>query len=139
MLRRLIATLFATLIAGCIIVPAATGATKHSTEAETTSKSALAMLSAVKGIRVGLNSTTVTIQNGAKAHPIVIDYGEALQTGALNVNNDGSTSRLAQGGSATASPLPKSLSVGQIAAWLLGLTLLSRVIGIVRQVLPHRA
>lgn len=139
MLRRLIATLVATLVAGCIIVPAACGASKHPAEADTTTKSALAMLSAIKGIRVGLNSTTVTIQNGAKAHPIVIDYGEALKTGALGVNNDGSTSGIAKGSSAIDSPLPKSLSVGQIAAWLLGLTLISRVIGIMRQLLPHRA
>jgi len=139
MLRRFIATLVATLVAGCIMAPAAFATARHSTAADTTSKSALAMLSAVKGIRVGLNSTTVTIQNGAKEHPIVIDYAEALKTGALGMNNDGSTSRMARGSDAISSPLPKSLSVGQIAAWLLGLTLVSRVIGVVRQVLPHRA
>jgi len=139
MMRRLLATLVATLVAGCIVVPAACGSSKHSTQATPPSQSALEMLSAVKGIRVGLNSTIVTIQNGSKAHPIVIDYGEALRSGSLGVNNDGSTSRLARGDDAVDSPLPKSLSVGQIAAWILGLTLVSRVIGIVRQILPRRA
>ena len=140
MMHRLITTIVATLVAGCIVVPAALGAeAKQSTTTDASAKTALAMLAKINGIHIGLNSTTITIKDGAKSHPIVIDYSEALKTGASGASKSGSTAAAASGGTGIASPLPKGLGIGQIAAWLLGLTLVSRVVGIVRQVLPHSA
>ena len=138
MIHRFFAALASLLIAGCIAAPAALAAEGTGNASTSPAKSAVEMLMAVQSIRIGMNSTTVTVQNGAKAHPIVIEYGDALKSGELHVNNDGTTSRMVHGNAAVSSPLPKSLSVGQIAAWLLGLTLVSKVVGIARQVVGHR-
>ena len=138
--NRFIAAIIATLVVSCIAAPGAF-ATQHTatTGADTSAADeAMKVLSSVKGVHVGMNATTVTILDRSKSHPIVIDYGDAFKTGALGVNNTGSRSSVARGSSAITSVLPQNMSIGQIAVWLLGLTLVSRVIAIARQVMPRR-
>jgi len=108
-------------------------------QAKTSADTALGLLESIGSIRIGANSTVVTIQNGPNTHPIVIDYGQALQTGSIGVNNDGTSSRIARGDAEVPRSLPKGLTLGQIAAVLLGLAVISRVVGIVRQLVPVRS
>jgi hypothetical protein len=140
MLGRLLRILAATLLTSCILVPFAHGAPAQSSPvmARERTDAALHLLAAINSIRIGANATIVTIQDGPKTHPIVIDYAQALQTGVLDVD-DGKPSSLAEkNGADSPGALPKGFSLAQIAACLLGLTLVSRVISIARQLVPAR-
>lgn len=141
MYARLGRILAVILCAGCLTAPAAfaSGRSGAQDQVRANADTALHMLESIQSIKVGAKSTVVTIRSGRKAHPIVIDYGEALQTGVAGAA-DGNASSDADGGGVTlADRVPKGLTLGQVGALLVGLTVVSRVIRIVRQVVPIRS
>ncbi len=117
----------------------------HTTTSDKDSQYLVELLSSIKGVKIGVDKTTVLVNDGDKTHPIVIDYGDALKSGS----NGGVAGKLgtseafaaddkgdAAGSSASDTGSTGSgsgLGLGQIAGLLLGLTIFSRVIGIVRQ------
>lgn len=120
--------LFATmLIASCIAVPTAyaAGAAPTDSPADAT----LSLLESIQSVRIGAQSAVITLKRGPKAHPIVIDYGDVLKSGALDGGKHDAPG---------ASPLPKGFSLGQIAGAMLGLTVISRFLRVVRQVISVR-
>lgn len=137
MLGRFPRILVAILMASSVAVPAAfASGTAHPSRTVTdrSSASALAMLSTIERVQIGANSTVVTVQDGSKSHPIVIEYGEALRTGVLGTTENGASARAGKASGAETSSLPRGLTLGQIAAWMLGLTLISRMLTVARQV-----
>jgi hypothetical protein len=144
MFARFVRPLIAVVLLGSIAAPAAYAtatapdAAPASASAKTSADTALRVLESIGSIRIGASSTVVTIQNGPKTHPIVIDYGQALHTGVLGVNNDGASSRVARGDSKAPGLLPRGFTLGQIGAILLGLAVVSRVLSVTRQLIPAR-
>lgn len=82
----------------------------------------LELLTMIKSIKVSADKATVVIADGEKTHPIEIDYSAILSSGASGAGGKNGTGGF--GG----------FGVGQIAAFLLGLAVVSRVIGLLRQV-----
>ncbi len=123
----------------------------HTTTSEKDSHYIVELLSSIKGVKIGTDKTTVLINDGDKTHPIEIDYSSALSGGskggvagklgaseAFAAGSDGTASKNGgtEGSSASDAGAAGSgggVGLGQIAGLLLGLTVLSRVIGIVRQ------
>lgn len=103
----------------------------HTTTSEKGSQYVVDLLSSIKGVKIGADRTTVLVNDGDTTHPIEIDYGNALSgsTGAQPGGSSATGARRA-GDSGDAS---RGLGLGQIAGLLLGLTIISRVIAIVRQ------
>jgi len=123
----------------------------HTTTSEKDSQYIVELLASIKGVKIGADKTTVLINDGGKTHPIEIDYSSALNSGskggvagklgtseAFAAGSDGAASKSggpegsSAGGVGTAGS-GGGLGLGQIAGLLLGLTVLSRVIAIVRQ------
>jgi len=118
----------------------------HTTTSEKDSQYVVELLSAIKGVKIGADKTTVLVDNGGKTHPIEIDYGSALsgtaKAGASPAAGDagaaggtGGTEAAAgsTGGTGSSAGGSGDVGIGQIAGLLLGLTVVSRLIGIVRQ------
>ncbi len=122
----------------------------HTTSSEKDSQYVVELLSSIKGVKIGTDKTTVLISDGDKTHPIEIDYSNALSGSKGGVaGNLGTSQAFAAGsvgkagksggtegssvGDAGTAGSGGGVGLGQIAGLLLGLTVLSRVIGIVRQ------
>jgi len=127
----------------------------HTTTSEKDSQYIVELLSSIKGVKIGADKTTVLVNDGDKTHPIEIDYSSALSgskggvAGKLGATDafaagtsgaDGANKGSATGGSSGGSDAIGSsgdatggIGLGQVAGLLLGLTVVSRVIGIVRQ------
>lgn len=156
MQARLALTLTILTIAMAVVVPSAFATTaappvalapgekvvSHSTTAEKDSQYVVDLLSAIKGVKIGADKTTVLVDNGGKTHPIEIEYGDALKgTAKASASPAAGTSGVTGGASgsgadaagAAGSSAGGGLGLGQIAGLLLGLTVVSRVVGIVRQ------
>jgi hypothetical protein len=118
------------LLLSCILVPPA-WAQPRDERAKTLADTTLYLLESVKSVEVGSASTVVTLKNGAKAHPIVIDYGNAL--GSVSAKSAAGP----DSGGAT-SAIPEGFTLGQIGALLLGLTVVGRVVRVARQIVPAR-
>jgi len=131
--------LIVTLLFACFSTPAFAVRSGAPVEPRSSVDQAVHLLESIAGIRIGATTNVVTIQNSPKARPMVIDYGAALRTGVLGVNNDGTSSRLAHGDANVPRTLPKGLTLGQIGAILLGLAIVSYVVSIARQVAPARS
>lgn len=126
MFATLARILVAMFLAGAIAAPAAyaTGATSSVSPGDST----LTLLESIQSVRIGTQAAVITLKRGRRAHPIVIDYGDILQPGTSS----------GPAGAPGERAVPKGLSLGQIGGVLLGLTLFSRVIRVVRQVVPVR-
>jgi len=126
----------------------------HTTTSEKDSQYIVELLSSIKGVKIGADKTTVLVNDGDKTHPIEIDYSSALSgskggvAGKLGATDafaagtsgaDGAKSSATGGSSGGSDAIGSSgdatggIGLGQVAGLLLGLTVLSRVIGIVRQ------
>lgn len=128
----------------------------HTTTSEKDSQYIVELLSSIKGVKIGADKTTVLVNDGDKTHPIEIDYSNALSgskggvAGKLGATDafaagtsgaDGTSKSSATGGSSaggadavgSSGNATGGIGLGQVAGLLLGLTIVSRVIGIVRQ------
>jgi len=139
----------AVLVSATLLVPSALAAEptipvalapgeKVISHTSTTSENAdyaIELLNAIKGVKIGADKTTVLVADGSATHPIEIEYGQALSTGGSGSSGDpaGGT-----GGTTGGSEGGGGLGLGQIAGMLIGLTVLSRVIGIFRQLTGPR-
>ena len=123
----------------------------HTTTTAKDSQYVVDLLSAIKGVKIGADKTTVLVENGGKTHPIEIDYGSALggtaKASAAGVagkqGDSGVGGEAASGGDAgttgsSAGGTGGGIGLGQVAGMLLGLTVISRIIGIVRQLGGNR-
>ena len=110
----------------------------HSSTTSGNSQYALELLNAIQGVRIGADKTTVLVADGEATHPIEIEYGQALSTGGTG--QSGAVGGAAGTGSGTGSTSGGTggVSLGQVAGLLLGLTVLSRLIGIFRQLAGAR-
>lgn len=139
MLARFSRLLTATLIAGCIASPVAfaSGVNPEAAPARLRTRN-VRLIDAVESVRIGSTKTVIKIKNGRRVRPIVIDYGELLQTGVLGASKTKGHSRSGAGGTPSVDWLPKGLTLGQLAAAMLGLTIASRTLRVVRQLVPSR-
>jgi len=129
------------LIAGSIAAPLAVAKTPVPDTARSTQvvDDTLTFLSAIESVHVGANATVITIQNGSKKpHPIVIDYGSALLAKPVAAHANETSNRTSAGSSAGDSAEPKGITLGQIAAVLLGLAVAGRMLSLVRRLAPQR-
>lgn len=90
------------------------------------------LLTTIKSVRIAGDKTTVLIADGDATHHIQIEYGQVLRTGGAD-GPGGSA-----GGTGGTTDSSGGLGLGQVAGLLLGLTVLSRVVGIFRQVTSTR-
>lgn len=89
------------------------------------------LLTTIEGVKIAADKTTVLVADGDSTHPIEIEYGQALSIGgAGEPGGSGETGGASGGGG--------GLGLGQIAGLLLGLTVVSRVVGILRQLTGTR-
>ena len=139
MLARFSRLLAATLIAGCIASPMAfaSGVDHVATPARMRTRN-VRLIDAVQSVRIGSTKTVIKVKNGRRVRPIVIDYGELLQTGVLGASKTKGHSRSSAGGNPAMDWLPKGLTLGQLAAAMLGLTIAGRTLRVVRQLVPAR-
>lgn len=116
----------------------------HTTSTQKDSQYVVELLSSIKGVQIGADKTTVLVNDGKKTHPIEIEYGNALGSGSANgAQTKGSPAEKAvgikgssaggAGAASSGSGTGGGIGLGQVAGLLLGLTIVSRVIGIVRQ------
>ncbi len=138
MLARFARTLILLLAVGCV---AASGAWASESSirderAKALADTALYLLNSVDSVHVGSAATVVTIEDGSKSHPIVIDYSNALGTGGDSATARGDSPSADK--DATSGARSKGFTLGQIGAALLGLTVIGRTLRIVRQVAPAR-
>lgn len=85
------------------------------THGTTVQRSQLPTLHSLANIKIGANTTVITIKNTPGSRPIVIDYGRALRSGVLAIGNNGG-SRIAKGDAARSTSLPRGLPLWQITA-----------------------
>lgn len=148
MYARLALIITAAMLAAAALAPTASAASSalpvelapgeevisHTTTTEKSSQYIVELLSSIKGVKIGTDKTTVLVNDGDKTRPIEIDYSSALSGSKSGVAGKlGANEAFAAGSDGTAGKGGGGLGLGQIAGLLLGLTVLSRVIGIVRQ------
>ncbi len=124
----------------------------QTTTSEKDSQYIIELLSSIKGVKIGADKTTVLFNNGDKTHPIEIDYSGALsgskggvvgklgasEAFAAGSDGAGNTGKGVTGGDSSedagsGGEAGGGIGLGHVAGLLLGLTVFSRVIGIVRQ------
>ncbi|NTU71168.1 MAG: hypothetical protein HGB10_05045 [Coriobacteriia bacterium] len=139
MLVRFARYTVALMLIGCLVAPSAF-ASEAAGVAPAGESAVASAFAALADIRIGVDSSVVTIQNGASAEPVVIDYGQALRTGSLGFTNDGSQSQIARGSAHRTGALPHGFTLVQIAGVLLGLLVLGIALSRAREALPaaHR-
>jgi len=146
---RFVIALSALFLATAMIVPVAQAAesappvplaageevVSHSTTSHSDSQYVIDLLASIKGVKITADKATLFVDNHGTTHPIEVDYGSALSGRAQSTESDSLASEpgAAGGPGTTGSSASGGLGIGQIAGMLLGLTILSRVIGIIRQ------
>jgi len=90
------------------------------------------LLTTIKSVKIAGDKTTVLVADGDTTHPIEIEYSQALSTGGGDAQGGSA------GGSGGSSGGSGGLGLGQVAGLLIGLTVVSRVVGIFRQITGSR-